>query len=134
MRRAVATTAAVIAALAIAGCGESPEDEARDQGEQVGEAVRGVYDADSAEAAGEAIDDLRAAAQDIGEDTRERVRAQVETQTGSLDAAVEAVAAGQTAVLQETAQQIRSQADAFRSGNDSISNEFWRGFEDGYDD
>ena len=134
MSRAVVTIAALAAALALTGCGESPEDEARDQGEQVGESVRALYDAKSAEDAGEAIDDLRGAVEDISEDTRERVRAQVDTQSGSLDVAVEALGAGDTEALQQTAQQIRSQADSFRSGNDSIANEFWHGFEDGYDD
>jgi hypothetical protein len=37
------------------------------------------------------------------------------------------------AALRDGAQELRAQADSFRSGNNSIANEFWRGFEEGYD-
>ena len=36
--------------------------------------------------------------------------------------------------MQESTQEIRSQAGSFESGNDSIANEFRRGVEDGYGD
>ena len=47
------------------------------------------------------------------------------SQSGSIEDAKTA--------LQGAAQDLRAQAEAFRSSNSSIANEFWRGFEDGYD-
>lgn len=134
MRRAASIAAAVLAALAVAACGDSPEDDAYDDGEQIGESVRALYNAENAEDAGEAIDDLRRVTEEMDDDTRERVQEQVETQRGSLDKAAEAIGSGDPTALKEVAQQMRSQADAFSSTNNSISNAFWRGFEDGYDD
>jgi hypothetical protein len=126
VRRATTLAAAVLAALAIGACGDSPEDEAREDGEQLGKALRDFSDAESAEERGAAIDDFRAAVESVEEDTAERVRTQVETQRATLEGAGEDV--------QGAIQELRAQADAFRSGNDSIANEFWRGFEEGYDD
>ena len=133
MRRAAATAAALLAALTLAACGDSPEDEARDDGEQIGQSVRALFDAQSATDAGKAIDDLRANVADLDDDVREHVKAQVETQRGSIESAARALASGDTAALQQAAQEIRAQADTFRSGTDSIANEFWRGVEDGFD-
>jgi hypothetical protein len=138
--------AALAASLALAGCGNSPEDEARDDGKTVGEATRVLYDATTPEDAQAAAADLRASIDDLGGDARERVREQVETQGDTLDKAVQAYQAGRTAAaqggdvegarndLRNAVQQIASQADSYRSGNDSIANEAWRGFEDGFDD
>ena len=134
MTRATAIAAAALAALAIGACGDSPEDDARESGEDIGEAVHQLFTAENAESAGEAIDTIRAEVEDMEEDTRERVSEQVETQRGELEKAGEAIASGDTTALKETAQQMRAQADAFRSTNDSVTNEFWRGFQDGYDD
>jgi hypothetical protein len=127
-----------LAVAALAGCGDSPEDEARDDGKQVGEATRAVADSTSVEQAQEAVADLRTAVGGLDPDTRDRVRSQVETQGDQLRKGVEtARSAGSFdeahSELQSTAQELRSQADAFRSSNDSIANEFWRGFEEGYD-
>jgi len=130
--------AVAVALVALAGCGESPEDEARDDGKQVGEAVRAVSDATSVEAAQAAFDDLRTAIQDLDSDTRERVQKQVETQGDELSKGIDALTEAGSfedaqSQLQSSAQDLRAQADSFRSGNNSIANEFWRGFEEGYD-
>ena len=146
MTRLRIVAAALAASLVLAGCGNSPEDEARDDGKAVGEATRALYDATTPEDAQAAAADLRASIEDLGDDARERVREQVETQGDTLDKAVQAYQAGRTAAteggdvegarndLRNAVQQIASQADSYRSGNDSIANEFWRGFEDGFDD
>jgi hypothetical protein len=131
--------AAVAAALLIlAGCGDSPEDEARDDGKDVGQAVRAVADATSLDEAQQAVTDLRAAVADMAGDTRERVQSQAETQRDELSQGVQAAQRAGSfdqakTQLQSTAQDLRAQADSFRDSNNSIANEFWRGFEEGYD-
>ena len=131
--------AAVAAALLIlAGCGDSPEDEARDDGKDVGQAVRAVADATSLDEAQQAVTDLRAAVADMASDTRERVQSQAETQRDELSQGVQAAQRAGSfdqakTQLQSTAQDLRAQADSFRDSNNSIANEFWRGFEEGYD-
>ena len=130
---------AVAAALAVlAGCGDSPEDQARDNGKDVGKAVRAVADSTSVEEAQQAVGDLRTAVEDLDSDTREHVQSQVDTQrdelTQGVDAAKSAGSFDQAKTeLAGTAQNLRSQADSFQDSNNSIANEFWRGFEEGYD-
>jgi hypothetical protein len=129
---------AAIAIIALAGCGSSPEDKARDDGKAVGEAVRAVKDATSVDQASQALGDVRDAVEKVHTDTRDHIKDQVSTLRGQIQGAVDtARAAGNpadaTASLQSSAQNVRAQADAFRNGNNSIANEFWRGFEEGYD-
>ena len=80
------------------------------------------------------LQNLQSDVQDISEQTRDKVSEQVETQRATLASAVEALGEGDESALDSAVQQIRAQADAFRSGTDSVANEFWRGFEQGYDD
>lgn len=143
--RISALLAVSMAALALGACGESPEDEARDSGKDIGKAIAEFQLADSAEAAGAAIDDFRAAVTNLDEETRERVADQVDTQAGSLDDAIEAVQAAQTSAdadalqsaqddLKQAGQDLRAQAQAFQSTNNSVAVAFWEGVEEGYDD
>jgi hypothetical protein len=136
--RLFSMAAALAAGVALAGCGESPEDEARDDGEDVGEAVRDVADATTLQEARDALGSLRDTVADLDPDVRERVQDQVDTQRDSLQATIEAAGSAGSfddarVVIRSGAQQLRSQADSFRSGENSIANEFWRGFEEGYD-
>jgi hypothetical protein len=133
MRRATAIAVLLLAALALAACGDSPEDEARDDGKQIGEAVRNLFDSSSREEAEAAVDELRAAVDEVAGETRERVQDQVDTQRATLQKAADEFRAGDVEGLKAAVQQIRAQADSFRSGDDSIANEFWRGFEEGYE-
>lgn len=143
--RISAFAAAALAAVALGACGESPEDEARDSGKDIGKAIAQFQTADSAEAAGQAIDDFRAAIDQLDEDTRERVQEQVETQAGSLQDAVDDVQSAATAPdaqsagadiddLKQAAQDLRAQAQSFQSTNNSVAVAFWEGVEEGYDD
>ncbi|MBJ7518705.1 MAG: hypothetical protein JHC84_03315 [Solirubrobacteraceae bacterium] len=143
--RISALLAVSMAALALGACGESPEDEARDSGKDIGKAIAEFQLADSAEAAGAAIDDFRAAVTNLDEETRERVADQVDTQAGSLDDAIEAVQAAQASAdadalqsaqddLKQAGQDLRAQAQAFQSTNNSVAVAFWEGVEEGYDD
>lgn len=138
MRRLRVLVVVVAAFALLAGCGESPEDQARDDGKAVGKEVRAVADATSVDQAQQAIADLRSAVQGMDTDTRERVQSQVEIQRDELSQGVEAAKSAGSfdqakQQLASTAQELRSQADSFRDSNNSIANEFWRGFEEGYD-
>jgi hypothetical protein len=127
-----------VAAVALSACGDSPEDQARDDGKDVGEAVRQLADATSIDDARAAVEDLRGAVDGLDSDTRERVQKQVETQRDTVSDAVDSAAQAGSfedarTALADGAQQLRSQADSFQSTNNSVTNEFWRGFEEGYD-
>ena len=71
--RSLALVGIAAVGLALSGCGSSPEDDARDSGEDIGEAIAEFQTANSAEAAGAAIDKFRAAVNDLDDDTRKRV-------------------------------------------------------------
>jgi hypothetical protein len=129
---------AALFVVIVAGCGSSPEDKARDDGKDVGKAVRAVRDATSVEAASQALGQLKDAVEQVHTDTRDHIKDQASTLRNQVQGSIDtARAAGNpadaTASLQSSAQNIRAQADAFRNGNNSIANEFWRGFEEGYD-
>lgn len=143
--RITALLAVPLTALALGACGESPEDQARDSGKDIGKAIAEFQTADSAEAAGQAIDDFRAAVNDMDDDTRERVQEQAETQADTLQSAVNAVQEAQTSTdagdvesaqndLKKAGQDLRAQAQAFQSTNNSVAVAFWEGVEEGYDD
>jgi len=133
MTRSRIAALGLIAALAVAGCGKSPEDKARDNGKAVGKAVRELHDAGSVDQARAAVKDLRTAAADIGDDARAAVKDQVDTQKATLSAAASSLTSADSAGLKNSIQDVRAQADAFRHSDDSVANEFWRGFEEGYD-
>ena len=133
MRRAPYVAAVALAALAVGACGKSPEDKARDDGKQVGAAVRDLFDARSLDDAKSAAGEVRNSVGDVGEDARKVVESQVATQSATLSRGVEALTSGDLNNVKESAQQIRAQAEAFRHSGNSVANEFWRGFEEGYD-
>jgi small-conductance mechanosensitive channel len=134
VRRATAFAATLLAAVSFAACGSSPEDDARNEGEQIGADIRDLYGVSSVDEAQTVLQNLQSDVQDISEETRDKVSEQVETQRATLASAIEALGEGDENALNAAVQQIRAQADAFRSGTDSVANEFWRGFEEGYDD
>lgn len=145
MKRASALAAVTALALVGAGCGDSPEDQARDDGQQAGEAVRALYDANSADQAASAVKDIRAARDDLDSDTRKRVASEVDTQSDALRRAADAYRRGRSATsaqdadaaradLRSAVQEIRSQASGLADQDNSIANEYWRGFVKGYDD
>ena len=136
MRRVALVAAAL--AIALVGCGTSPEDKARDDGKDVGKAVRAVRDSTSVDEASQAIGQLKTALSDLHSDTRDHVKDQISTLQGQIQGAIDTARstgnpADAKASLQASAQNVRAQAEAFRNGNNSIANEFWRGFEEGYD-
>jgi hypothetical protein len=134
VRRATTLAAALLAALALGACGTSPEDEARNEGEQIGADLRDLGTVTSADEARTVLENLQSDVQDLSEETRDAVSEQIDTQRETLTSAVDDLQSGEEGALNSAVQQMRAQADAFRSGTDSVANEFWRGVEDGYDD
>jgi ABC-type phosphate/phosphonate transport system substrate-binding protein len=125
--------AALAVTLLLGACGSSPEDKAHDDGKQVGQAVRQLFDSRSIGEAKAAATDLRNAVNGVGDEIRQSVRTQVATQRDTLAQAVQALKQGNLSEVKGEVQQIRAQADAFSHSNNSVANEFWRGFGDGYD-
>lgn len=143
MSRRFVGTLLLTGALAVAGagCGESPEDNARDHGEDVGEAFRDLTNARSAPEIQAAAQELKDAVAAVGDSGGDRVQEQLKTQQGNVEAAINEVtaalgagdAAGAQAALQSNLQDARAQAQAFRSSGDSVANAFWDGVKEGYD-
>lgn len=143
-RRRLVGTLLLTGALAVAGagCGESPEDNAKDHGEDVGEAFRDLTNARSVAEIEDAAQALKNAVAAVGDSGGERVQQQLNTQQATVQNAVAAVkselaagdVAGAQAALQSDLQDVRAQAQAFRSSGDSVANAFWDGVKEGYDD
>jgi 2',3'-cyclic-nucleotide 2'-phosphodiesterase (5'-nucleotidase family) len=144
MTRALAALA-TCAALAAAGCGDSPEDTAHDNGKQVGQALQDLSNARSAQELQSAAQGLRDAVSQIDPDVDDKVRRQIETQRDSLNKAIGDLRTAVTSTdanarstarteLQGQIQDLRSQAAAFRDSGDSVINAFWTGVKDGYND
>lgn len=143
MRR-TATILIAALALAVAGCGSSPEDNAHDSGKKVGEALRQVADAGSVDQLQSAFANLRTAVGDVSSDVSSRVRSQARVQQDTVNQAIGALkqsvtstdpnarAAGR-AELQEQVQNLRTQAASSANTRDSVTNAFWDGVKDGYD-
>jgi hypothetical protein len=146
--RARSTVVAALAALLLvfaAGCGDSPEDNAHDSGKQVGEALRQIADADSVDSVQAGVADLRSAVGDVSDDVSSRVRSQTRVQQDTLNGAIGAFKQSVTATdpdakaaakteLQGQIQDLRSQASSNANTRDSVTNAFWDGVKDGYDD
>lgn len=141
--RALAAVFAVVA-LAAAGCGDSPEDTAHDNGKAVGEALAQLGDAQDVQQLTDATVAVRQAVSDVSDDVGSRVRKQVDAQQDSLSSVVgdlrtaitsdNAEARDQArAKLQDSVQDLRSRASSFSDSNDSVTNSFWDGVKDGYD-
>ncbi|WP_445151530.1 hypothetical protein [Baekduia sp. Peel2402] len=141
--RSLATAFAVVA-LAVAGCGDSPEDTAHDNGKAVGEALAQLGDAQDVQQLTDATVAVRQAVSDVSDDVGSRVRKQVDAQRDSLNSVVgdlrtaitsdDAEARDQARTkLQDSVQDLRSRASSFSDSNDSVTNSFWDGVKDGYD-
>jgi ABC-type glycerol-3-phosphate transport system substrate-binding protein len=132
MTRSRLVAAALAATLLLGACGDSPEDKAHNDGKKVGQATRALFDSRSVDQAKTAANDLRNAVNGVGDEVRKTVRTQLDTQRDTLQRAVQGVKQRDVAQVKDSVQQISAQADAFSHGNDSVANEFWRGFKEGY--
>jgi hypothetical protein len=142
--RALAVGAACAALLA-AGCGSSPEDTAHDNGKAVGKALRSMADAQNADELQAGAQQLRGAVADVSDDVAAGVRRQVTAQKDHLNKVIgdlrqaatspdSDTAAQARSELQVDLQAIRSQASSFQGTRNSVTNSFWQGVKDGYDD
>jgi uncharacterized protein involved in exopolysaccharide biosynthesis len=141
---ALLVAGALAVAGAGAGCGDTREDTAKDRGEDVGAAVREMVDARSADELQAATAKLKESGAAVAHAGGHRVQDQLRTQQNSVNQAIGDVRqtltsgdanAASTArtQLQDDLQDIRAQAQAFQSSNDSVANAFWDGVKDGYD-
>ncbi|MES1193745.1 MAG: hypothetical protein ABUM26_05425 [Solirubrobacterales bacterium] len=143
-RRRLVGTLLLTGALAAAGagCGESPEDNAKDHGEDVGEAFRDLTNARSVQEIDDATQELKDAVAAVGDSGSDHVQQQLSTQQATVQKAIADVksalaagdVAGAQAALQTQLQDVRAQAQSFRSSSDSVANAFWDGVKEGYDD
>jgi hypothetical protein len=129
-RRALTALAAVLA-LGLAGCGDSPEDDARADGEAVGEAIYTLRTATSAEERGQAIDTIRERTASVREEVQPAIATELQVIGEQVQQAIEE---RDPEALRAAALGARAQLDALSSDTDSVLNEFRRGVRDGYED
>ena len=138
------TLVAALAAVAIAVWPASAADQARDDGERVGEAISAVYEADTQAEAEAALADLDAAVTDTRANAGDAVADQAADQVDALDRAVDgAVGAATTedaweqdvyeAELDLAMDDLTDQASDFRADGPQVHQAFWEGVQDGLD-
>ena len=132
MRRRVALALVVLAAAAAAGCGDSPEDDAREAGEEIGGQLYNVQAAQSAEQAGAALDDIRKEVEGIRGDLPAGIREQLSAIAAQLQQ--ELGDAQDPAARRAAFLNARSQFNSLVSDTDSVVNEFRRGVRQGFQD
>jgi hypothetical protein len=130
-RRRVLIALAAALALGLAGCGDSPEDDARADGEAVGEAIYTLRTATSAEERGGAIDTIRERTASVRDELQPAIATEVQQIGDELRGAVED---RDPDALRAAVLGARAQLDALSSDTDSVLNEFRRGVRDGYED
>ncbi|MBJ7471304.1 MAG: hypothetical protein JHD16_08370 [Solirubrobacteraceae bacterium] len=132
MKRLIGISLIAATAAFAAGCGESPEDQARDAGEQVGEDLRTMRTATSSEEAGRAIDSVAKEIEGIREDLPARLADELATiqEDTRAELAKATDAAGRRSVYLDAASQI----NALASDTNSVINEFRRGVREGLTD
>jgi hypothetical protein len=133
--RALPALLAVLA-LVVAGCGDSPEDDARSDGKAVGEAIYTLRTATSAEERGRAIDTIRERTASVRDELQPAIATEIQAIGVELRAAAEEGrdAASSAAALRSAALDARARLDALSSDTDSVLNEFRRGVREGYED
>jgi hypothetical protein len=130
--RRLAAVALAALLLAAAGCGESPEDKARNAGEAIG---GDVYDAQNATTVGDARDaltEVKDQIRELGDDLPGSVRTQLSAIVGQLEGSLSS--ARDPAAVRQAFLDARSQLDALASDTDSVVTEFRRGVRTGYED
>ena len=138
-----ASLAAVAAAGAVAFWPASETDKARDDGEQLGQAVSALYSAQSPEEADAALADVRTAVSGTRDHAGDAVAGQVDDQADALDRAVDGFVGERTtgdsfeadlyhAELDTAVDDLTSQADDFRTTGPEVRQAFWDGYQDGF--
>jgi ABC-type sugar transport system substrate-binding protein len=138
----ITLVAAALAAVAVAVWPASEADKARDDGEQVGEAVGQLYYAGTEAEVDAALAELDQAAADTREHAGDEVAEQVAEQQDALERAVDGYAGAVTAddefeadvyeaELDVALDDLATQAGDFREQGPEVQQAFWEGFEDG---
>jgi hypothetical protein len=133
---------AVLVAVAVAVWPASAADEARDDGERLGEAITGLYYADSTDEVDAALTEVRDATTIAVDHAGDNVDSQVEDQADALSRAVDGFVGVNSAddsfeqdlyqlELDEAAADLESQASDFRSEGPEVEQAFWEGVDEG---
>lgn len=131
MRRVAPLLLAALA-LAVAGCGESPEDKAHDAGKAIGGDLYAVQNAKSAEDAGAALDDIRDQIDKIGGELPQGFKAQLESIDQELRTNLQN--ASDASARRAAYLDALSQLQQLSSDTNSVVNELRRGVREGYED
>ena len=132
----------VVAAATVALWPASEADKARDDGEQVGQAVSHLYYADSTEEVNDALDELNTAVSDSLDHGSDALGEQVTDQADALDRAANGFVGALTtdsefdqelyeAELDYALDDLSSQADHFRTNAPEVEQAFWEGVDSG---
>ena len=139
-----ALVALVLGALTLMVWPASEADKAREDGEQLGEAVTQVYEADSESEMDAALAEVDEAVTDSLEHGGEAVAEQAARQDEALDLAVEGYVGAVESTdsfeqdvyeteLDYALTELEYNADEFRSSSDDVVAAYWEGFDDGFD-
>jgi hypothetical protein len=134
--------AAILASVAIAVWPASAADKARDDGEQFGQAVSSLYDAQSAAEVDAALADIHTAAVETRDHAGDAVADQVAAQEDALARAADGFVGSVTtddafeadlyqAELDVAVDDLTRQADDFRTEGPEVQQAFWDGYETG---
>jgi hypothetical protein len=131
MRR-VATVLLAAVALAAAGCGDSPEDNAHDAGKDIGEELYDLRTAATPADAQEAAADIRQEIAELRSDLSPEVQERLASIGDDVRAGLETgdTPSGRTQVFANALAQL----EALRSDSDSVVNELIRGVREGFAD
>jgi hypothetical protein len=132
----------VAGVVAIAVWPASETDKARDNGEQVGQAVIHLYNAESSSDVDAALNELDAAVRDTRADVSNEFADQVDAQTDALNRAADGFAGSRTtddaweadlyqAELDTALDDLADNASDFRAQGPEVHQAFWDGFQSG---
>jgi hypothetical protein len=132
----------VAGVVAIAVWPASETDKARDNGEQAGQAVNALYNADSSSGVDAALSELDAAVGDTRADISNELADQVDAQTDALNRAADGFVSSRTtddaweadlyqAELDTALDDLTDNASDFRAQGPEVHQAFWDGFESG---
>ena len=135
---AAALAVCVVAAATVALWPASEADKARDDGEQVGQAVSQLYDADSTEEVDAALEELDEAVSDTLDHRSDALGDQVSDQADALSRAADGFVGSLTAdyefdaelyeaELEYALDDLSSQASDFRTNAPEVEQAFWEG-------
>jgi hypothetical protein len=134
--------AALLAAGTVALWPASEADKAREDGEQLGQAVAQLYDADSSAEVEAALTEVNDAVADAREHAGDEVGEQAAEQEDALARAVDGFVGATTtddafeaelyeAELDYAVDDLTSQASDFRAQGPEVNEAYWEGFEEG---